>query len=57
MEGLNGYENIDRMLYHKGLLFVSEINQTELISRYYNNSLGGFFDIDKTRELISRKYY
>ena len=31
--------------------------QTELISQYHNNLLTGNFDINKTRELIGRKYY
>ena len=34
-----------------------EIIQTELINRYHNNPLPEHFGIDKTRELIGRKYY
>ena len=45
------------MLQYGGLLFISEIIQSELISRYYDNPFAGYFGIDKTQELISRKYY
>ncbi len=45
------------MLHHQGQLYVSEIVKTELISRYHDNLLAGYFGIDKTRELIARKYY
>ncbi len=45
------------MLHHQGLLYVSEIVRTKLISRHYDDPLVGHFGIDKTRELIARKYY
>ncbi len=45
------------MLHHQGLPYVSEIVRTELISRHHDNPLAGHFEIDKTRELITRKYY
>ena len=45
------------MLHHQCLPYVSEIIQTELISRYYDDPLAGYFGIKKTRELITRKYY
>ena len=34
-----------------------EIIWTELISQHHDNSLAGHFGINKTRELIGRKYY
>ncbi len=34
-----------------------EVVRTELISRHYDDPLVGYFGIDKTRELIARKYY
>ena len=34
-----------------------EIIQIELISQQHNNSQAGDFSINKTRELIDRKYY
>ena len=45
------------MLHYQGLLYVPEIIQTELISRHHDNPLAGHFGIEKTRELIARKYY
>ena len=52
-----GWTDIDRVLYHQGLPFVSEVIQIELISQHYNNSLVGYFSINKTKEFIGRKYY
>ncbi len=34
-----------------------EIVRIELISRHHDDLLAGYFGIDKTRELIARKYY
>ena len=51
------YEEIDRVLHHQKLLFVSEAIRFELISRHHNDLLAGHFGIDKTKELIGRKYY
>ncbi len=34
-----------------------EIVRYELISRHYDNPLAGHFGINKTQELIDRKYY
>ena len=52
-----GYKEVDKVLHYQGLPFVSEIIQTELISQYHNNPLSKDFSINKTRKLISRKYY
>ena len=56
-EGLNGYEELDRVLYHQELPFVPEAIQTEIISRHYNDPLVGHFNINKTKDLVGRKYY
>ncbi len=50
-------ENADRILCHQGLPYVPEIIRIELISRHHDDSLVGHFGIDKTQELIARKYY
>lgn len=34
-----------------------ELIKTELISWHHNDPLGGHFGIEKTQELIVRKYY
>ena len=51
------WENVYRVLYYQKLPFISKIIQTKLISWHHNNSLADHFGIDKTRELINRKYY
>ena len=51
------YEEVDGVLHHQGLPFVPKAIRIELISRYHNDLLAEHFDIDKTRELIGRKYY
>ena len=57
-EGLkNRYKEIDEVLHHQGLPFILEVIQTKFINRHYDDSLAGHFGIDKTRELIGRKYY
>ena len=53
----DGYKEIDGVLHHQGLPFVPEVIRTELISRHHDDPLAGHFGIDKTRELIGRKYY
>ena len=44
-------------MHHQGLSFVSEVIWTELISRHHDDPLAGHFGIDKTKDLIGRKYY
>ena len=56
-EGMDRYKDVDGVLYHQRLLFVLEIIRTELIRWHHDDSLEGHFGIDKTRELIGRKYY
>ena len=53
----SNYEEIDGVLHHQGLLFVPKAIWTELISWHHDNPLAGHFGIDKTRELVGRKYY
>ena len=53
----DGYKEVDGVLHHQRLLFVPEVIRTKFISRHHNNPLASHFGIDKTRKLISRKYY
>ena len=53
----NGKKDINGILYHKGLLYVLEIIQTELISKHQHNLLVGHFSIEKILKLIAQKYY
>ena len=52
-----GSKDIDGILHHQGISFVPENIQTELISCHHDDPLAGHFGIDKTKELIGRKYY
>ena len=45
------------MLQYQGLPYVPAIICSEVISYHYNDPLAGHFGIDKTRELVGRKYY
>ncbi len=57
-EGLSeGWENIEQVLNYHCFLYIPKIIHSELISRYHNNALVGHFGIEKTWELIARKYY
>ena len=53
----DGGEDINGVLHHQKLAFVPEVIYTELISQYYDDPLSGHFGIDKTKDLIGRKYY
>ena len=51
------WEDSDRILHHQSLSYVPEIIKTELISRHHDDPLAGHFGIEKTQELVARKYY
>ena len=52
-----GWEDSDGVLHHQELSFVPEIIWTELMGCHHDDPLAGHFGINKTRELIGRKYY
>ena len=52
-----GWEDIEQMLYYQGFLYVPKVIRLELINKHYNNLLVSHFSIEKTWELIARKYY
>ena len=52
-----GYEEVEGVLHHQGLPFVPEAIRTELISRHHDDPLAGHFGIEKTCELLARKYF
>ena len=45
------------ILHHQDLPYILEIIRTKQISRHHDNPLAGHFGIEKTRELVIRKYY
>ena len=51
------WQDIEGVLHHQGLPYVPEIIRTELISRHHDDPLAGHFSIEKTQELVARKYY
>ena len=52
-----GWEEIDGVLHREGLPYLPEIIRTEIISRHHDDPLAGHFGVEKTRELVARKYY
>ena len=48
---------LKRRRQFQGLSYVLEIIRSEVISCHHNNPLAGHFGIDKTKELVGRKYY
>ncbi len=52
-----GWEDIKQVLHYQGLPYVPKVIRSELISRHQDDPLVGHFGIEKTRELIARKYY
>lgn len=40
------------MLYQKNFLYILKVIKTELIKKYYNNLLVGYFEIKKTYKFI-----
>ena len=45
------------MFQFQSLSYVPKVIRLKLISRHHDNPLPGHFGIEKTRELIARKYY
>ncbi len=54
---LEGWEDIKQTLYYQSLPYVPKVIRSELISKHHNDPLTAHFGIEKTRELIARKYY
>ncbi len=57
-EGLpEGWEDIEQVLYYQGLPYISKVIHSKLISRHHDDFFTSHFGIEKTCELIARKYY
>ena len=52
-----GWKEVEEVFQYRGLPYVLEIIRSEVISRHHDDPLAGHFSIDKTRELVGRKYY
>ena len=53
----DSWEDTDGVLYHQGLPFIPEVIWTKLISQHHNDLLVEHFGINKTKDLIGKKYY
>lgn len=54
---LNGWEDIEQMLNYQGHTYVPKVISLELINKHHDNTFIGQFKVEKTWELIARKYY
>ena len=52
-----GWKEVEEVLQYQKLPYVPEIIRSKVINRHHNDFLVGHFGIDKTRELVSQKYY
>ncbi len=52
-----GWKDIEQVLHYQGLPYIMKVIRSELISRHHDDPLAGHFGIEKTCELITRKYY
>lgn len=48
------WENVYGILHWENLSYILEIVRTEIMSRYYNDLLAGYFKIKNTQELIAQ---
>ena len=51
------YKEVDRVLHYQRLPFVPKAIRIELINQYQDDPLAEYFRINKTRELVGRKYH
>ena len=51
------WKDVEGVFQFQELSYVPETIRSEVISCHHNDSLARYFDIDKTRELVGRKYY
>ncbi len=52
-----GWEEIEQVRHYQSLSYVPKVIRPELRSRHHDDPLAGYFGIEKTCELIARKYY
>lgn len=56
-ELLEGWEDIKKVFHYQGLPYFPKVIHSKLISRHYDDPFIDYFGIEKTRDLIIRKYY
>ena len=52
-----GWEDVEEVLQYQRLPYIPEVIRSEVISCHHNDPVIEHFGIDKTRELVGRKYY
>ena len=50
-------KDVKILLHYQNFLYISKIIWTEFISKYHNNLLTGYFDINKIQKLVAQKYH
>lgn len=55
-EHLKNRKDVETVVHYKSFLYVLEIIYFKPINHYQNNALIGYFEMDKTLELIAKKY-
>ena len=51
------WKDVEGVLQFQGLAYFPEIIRSKVLSCHHNGVLAEHFGIDKTRELVGRKYY
>ena len=54
---LEGWKDIEEMLYYQGLLYILKVICSELISKHHDNLFTSHFGIKKAQKLIAKNYY
>ena len=52
-----GWEEVEGVFQYQGLPYIPEIIRSKVISCHHDDPLAKHFGINKTRELVGRKYY
>lgn len=53
VEMIKDWKDVNKVLYFQNQSYIPEIIYIKLISRHHNNPLIGYFQIEKTQELIA----
>lgn len=51
------WEDVNSIYQYQKLLYLSEIIKTEIVGQLHDDLLAEYFRINKTWELVARKYY
>ena len=51
------WKDVERVLQYQGLPYIPEIICFKVINCHYNDLFTGYFKINKTQKLVTRRYY